>query len=69
MNKRILSGILYGGAGSFWWGVIGVIYFKYVAFAGTIELVAHRTFWTGFILFFTTIFFSRFRILLNIFSL
>ena len=50
MKKKLLSGILFSSAGSFWWGVIGVIYFKYVSFAGTVELVVHRTIWTAFIL-------------------
>ena len=68
MNKKISSGLLYGGAGSFWWGVIGVIYFKYVAFAGALELVVHRTIWTALILLLTTIFFSRWKILFNVFK-
>ena len=68
MNKRVLSGVLYGGAGSFWWGIIGVIYFKYVAFAGPLELVVHRTIWTALILLLTTIFFSRWKILFNVFK-
>ena len=66
MNKKILSGILYGGAGSFWWGVIGVIYFKYVAFVGALELVVHRTIWTTLILLLTTLFFSRWKNLFKV---
>ena len=59
MEKKLLSGILFSSAGSFWWGVIGVIYFKYVSFAGTVELVVHRSIWTAFILFLSIIFYSR----------
>ena len=28
MNKNILYGILFGASASFWWGIIGVFYFK-----------------------------------------
>ncbi len=59
MKKKLLSGILFSSAGSFWWGVIGVLYFKYVSFAGTVELVVHRTIWTAFILLLSIIFCSR----------
>ncbi len=54
MNKKILYGILFGAGASFWWGVIGVFYFKSVAFVGPIELVIHRTIWTAFLLWITT---------------
>ena len=66
MNKKFSSGLLYGGAGSFWWGVIGVIYFKYVAFVGAFELVVHRTIWTALILLLTTFFFSRWKNILRV---
>ena len=59
MKKKLLSGILFSSAGSFWWGVIGVFYFKYVSFAGTVELVVHRSIWTAFILLLSIIFYSR----------
>ena len=59
MNKKLLSGILFSSAGSFWWGVIAVFYFKYVSFAGTLEIVVHRTIWTAFVLFLFIIFNSR----------
>ena len=59
MKKKFLSGILFSSAGSLWWGVIGVFYFKYVSFAGTVELVVHRTIWTAFILLLSIIFYSR----------
>jgi chloramphenicol-sensitive protein RarD len=59
MNKKLLSGILFSSAGSFWWGVIAVFYFKYVSFAGTLEIVVHRTIWTAFVLFLFIILNSR----------
>ena len=59
MNKKLLSGILFSSAGSFWWGVIAVFYFKYVSFVGTLEIVVHRTIWTAFVLFLFIIFNSR----------
>ena len=62
----MLKGIVYSGLGSFWWGVIGVIYFKYVSFVGPIELVIHRSLWTCLILLFTTTFFSKWKLFLEI---
>ena len=59
MKKNSFHGILYGAAGSLWWGTIGVLYFKSTAFAGPIELVIHRTIWTGFSLIITTSLFSK----------
>ena len=59
MNKKILHGILFGTGASFWWGVIGVFYFKSVAFVGPIELVIHRTIWTAFLLLITTTLYSK----------
>tara|TARA_B100001029_G_scaffold179760_1_gene190827 strand:+ start:1007 stop:1879 length:873 start_codon:yes stop_codon:yes gene_type:complete len=55
LNKGILFIIL----GSFWWGVIGVIYFKSVSFVGSIELVLHRVIWTAVMLIITTIYLSK----------
>ena len=65
-HKNLLKGVIYSGSGSFWWGVIGVIYFKYVSFVGPIEIVLHRTIWTSLILLFTTTFFSKWDIFLKI---
>ena len=62
----MLKGIVYSGLGSFWWGVIGVIYFKHVSFVGPIELVIHRSLWTCLILLFTTTFFSKWNLFLEI---
>lgn len=70
MHKNTFHGILFGGAGSLWWGILGVIYFKSVSFVDPIELVVHRTVWTAFLLIFTTSIYSKwnevFRILKNI---
>ena len=46
MNKEFNKGLLLAGFGSFWWGFFGVIYFKYIAYIGHIELVVHRCLWT-----------------------
>ena len=67
-HDNLLKGVIYSGSGSFWWGVIGVIYFKYVSFVGPIELVIHRTIWTSLILLFTTTFFSKWNLFLEIVS-
>jgi len=53
------KGILYIVAGSFWWGVIGVIYFRSVSFVGNIELVLHRAIWTALMLIIITSYFSK----------
>ena len=66
MKQKIINGILYSAAGSFWWGIIGVLYFKYVSFVGHIELVIHRTIWTAVILIFTTTYLSKWHIILSI---
>ena len=66
MKKKLLNGILFSSAGSFWWGVIGVFYFKYVSFAGPVEIVLHRTVWTAFVLFFTIFFYSRWNFFFEI---
>ena len=54
-NKGLLSSF----SGSLWWGLLGTVYFKYVSFAGTLEVVVHRCIWTSFILLITTIFFKK----------
>ena len=65
-NKEFNKGLLLTAFGSLWWGVIGVIYFKYISFAGHIEVVVHRTIWTTFTLLLTTFFFSKWYIFFNI---
>ena len=59
-NNNFNKGIFLTAAGSFWWGLIGVIYFKYIAFAGHIEVVIHRSLWTTVMLVLTSIIFSKF---------
>ena len=66
MKKDFDKGLLLAGFGSFWWGFIGVIYFRYLTFIGHVELVVHRCLWTTFTLIITTIFFSKWKIFLNI---
>ena len=50
MKKKYLLGSIYTMSASLWWGIIGVIYFKFVSFASPIELTIHRTVWTAFLL-------------------
>ena len=66
MNKEFNKGLLLAGFGSFWWGFIGVLYFKYITFIGHIELVVHRCLWTTFTLIITTFLFSKWYIFFNI---
>ena len=66
MNKKTFNGILSSGIGSFWWGVIGVLYFKSVSFVSPIELTIHRTIWTAFLLIFTISLYSRWNKVFNI---
>ena len=66
MNKEFNKGLLLAGFGSFWWGFLGVLYFKYITFIGHIELVVHRCLWTTFTLILTTFLFSRWHIFFDI---
>ncbi len=65
-NNNFNKGIFLTAAGSFWWGLIGVIYFKYIAFAGHIEVVIHRSLWTTVMLILTSILFSKYNKITNI---
>ena len=65
-NNDFNKGIALTAVGSFWWGVIGVIYFEYISFVGYIEVVLHRCIWTACLLFITTSYFSRWKIFINI---
>ena len=69
MKKEFNKGLLLAGFGSFWWGFFGVIYFKYIAYIGHIELVVHRCLWTAFTLILTTFFFSKWKIFFKIIKL
>ena len=62
-NSKFNKGIFLAGLGSFWWGFLGVIYFKYISFAGHIEVVIHRSVWTTATLLITTLIFSKWKIL------
>ena len=66
MINNTLNGLYLSLAASLWWGIIGVIYFKFVSFATPIELVAHRTVWTAFLLLITTFFFSKWTVFLKV---
>ena len=61
-NNDFNKGITLTALGSFWWGVIGVIYFEYISFVGHIEVVLHRCIWTAFILILSTSYFSKWQI-------
>ena len=66
MKKKNFDGALLTVGASLWWGIIGVIYFKFVAFASPVELVIHRTIWTAFLLIITTFLFSKWKIFFNV---
>ena len=59
MKKNLFKGSLFTVGASLWWGVIGVLYFKFVSFASALELVIHRTIWTAFLLVIITSYFSK----------
>ena len=65
-NKKFNKGILLTLMGSVWWGFLGVIYFKYISFAGHIEVVIHRSIWTTVMLLITTFIFSKWNIFFNL---
>ena len=67
-NQKFNKGIILTALGSFWWGVIGVIYFKYISYTGSIEVVIHRCVWTSVVLIITTFYFSKWSILIEILS-
>jgi len=67
-NQKFNKGLTLTAFGSFWWGVIGVIYFKYISFAGPIEVVIHRCVWTSVVLIITTFYFSKWNIFFEIIS-
>ena len=68
MNQQFNKGLLLTSLGSFWWGFIGVIYFKYLEFIGFIEIVIHRCVWTAITLIFTTFLFSKWKLFFIIIS-
>ena len=65
-NKDFNNGIVLTALGSFWWGVIGVIYFQYISFVGHIEVVVHRCLWTAAVLVMYTFYLSKWNVFFNI---
>jgi chloramphenicol-sensitive protein RarD len=67
LKTILFKGFSYTIFASLWWGIIGVIYFKFVSFANPVELVIHRTIWTAALLILITTMYSKwdtfFRIL------
>ena len=59
------KGLLSASLGSFWWGIIGIFYFKYFSFVGHLELVIHRCLWTALVLILTTIYYSKWDLFLK----
>jgi chloramphenicol-sensitive protein RarD len=68
MKKNNLDGSLLTITASLWWGIIGVIYFKFVSYASPVELVVHRTIWTVFLLIISTFLFSKWKIFFKVFK-
>jgi len=50
MQQNQLKGIFLTISASLWWGILGVIYFKFIDFANPIEVIIHRTIWTALLL-------------------
>ncbi len=65
-DKEFNKGIILTALGSFWWGVLGVIYFKYISFVGHVEVVIHRAVWTSLTLILSTTYFSKWNTFLAI---
>ena len=61
MKKNLFKGISFTVGASLWWGIIGVIYFKFVSYASPLELTIHRTIWTSLLLIFTTSYYSKWK--------
>ena len=61
MKKKIFKGSLFIVGASLWWGIIGVIYFKFVSYATALELTIHRTIWTALLLIITTSYYSKWQ--------
>ena len=64
-NKDFNKGITLTALGSFWWGVIGVIYFEYISFVGHVEVVLHRCIWTAVILIITTFYLTKWKVFID----
>jgi|TARA_B110001452_G_scaffold243315_1_gene226641 chloramphenicol-sensitive protein RarD len=59
MKKSLFKGSLFTVGASLWWGLIGVLYFKFVSYASALELTIHRTIWTALLLVITTSHYSK----------
>ena len=59
MKKNLFKGISFTVGASLWWGIIGVIYFKFVSYASPLELTIHRTIWTALLLVITTTYYAK----------
>src|SRR6056300_520537 len=66
MDQEFNKGLFLTSLGSFWWGFIGVIYFKYLEFIGFVEVIIHRCLWTAVTLIITTFFFYKCNIFFSI---
>jgi|TARA_B100001741_G_C16436969_1_gene543755 chloramphenicol-sensitive protein RarD len=62
------KGIIYASLGSFWWGVIGVLYFKFISYVNPFEVVSHRVLWTVFSLLITILISGKLKLLLATFE-
>ena len=62
------KGVITTSLGSFWWGILGVFYFKYFSFVGNIELVIHRSIWTAVVLILTTFFLKKWKLFFKAFT-
>ena len=67
-NSTFSKGLGLTALGSFWWGVIGVIYFEYISYIGYVEVILHRVIWTSLFLIITTAYFSKWDIFIKIIS-
>ena len=61
MKKNLFKGIAFTVGASLWWGIIGVVYFKFVSYATPLELTIHRTIWTAMLLVITTTYYSKWQ--------
>ena len=68
MNQQFNKGLLLTSLGSFWWGFLGVIYFKFLDFIGYVEVVIHRCLWTAVTLILTTFIFSKWKVFFSVVS-
>ena len=59
MKKNLFQGVSFTVGASLWWGIIGVIYFKFVSYASPLELTIHRTIWTALLLVITTFYYAK----------